>query len=42
MWGSSMKSTDDFIFSNCYKVIAQDPSDEVINDNSSLKTGVAL
>jgi hypothetical protein len=37
-----LDSSEDFIFTNCYKVIAQDPNDEVINDNSSLKTGVSL
>ena len=34
--------TRDYIFANCYKVISQDPKDEVINDNASLKTGVSL
>jgi len=32
---------DDYFYSNCYKVIGQDPKDEVIPDKSSLKTGVA-
>lgn len=35
-------ATRDFIFSSCYKVIAQDSNDEVISDNASLKTGIAL
>ena len=35
-------STDDFIYSTCYKVLAQDPNDEVINENASLKTGISL
>jgi hypothetical protein len=34
--------TRDYIFANCYKVIAQDAKDEVVNDNASLKTGVSL
>lgn len=34
-------ATRDYIYANCYKVIAQDPSDEVINDNASLKTGIS-
>ena len=34
--------TKDYIFANCYKVVACDPSDEVINDNASLKTGISL
>jgi len=32
----------DYLYSNCYKVIAQDPNDEVIPDVCSLKTGVSL
>ena len=34
--------TKDYIFANCYKVVACDPNDEVINDNASLKTGISL
>lgn len=30
-----------FMYSNCYKVIAQDPRDEIVTDGCSLKTGVA-
>ena len=41
LW-QALDSTEAYIFANCYKVIAQDPNDEVIQDNSSLKTGVAL
>ena len=41
LWGT-LDSTSDYIFSNCYKVLAQDPNDEVINDNASLKTGISL
>ena len=41
LW-KDLDSTDSYIFANCYKVIAQDPNDEVINDNASLKTGVSL
>jgi hypothetical protein len=41
MW-KDMDSTRDYIFANCYKVMASDPNDEVINDNASLKTGVSL
>lgn len=29
------------MYTNCYKVVAQDPADEVINDVCSLKTGVS-
>ncbi len=31
-------SIKDYYYSNCYKVIAQDPHDEIINDPSSLKS----
>ena len=41
MW-KEIDGTEDYIFANCYKVIAQDPNDEVINDNASLKTGISL
>lgn len=40
-WGG-LDSTSDFIYSNCYKVLGQDPADEIINDNASLKTGISL
>ena len=33
--------TTDYIFSSCYKVMSSDPNDEIIDDNASLKTGVA-
>lgn len=33
--------TTDYIFSSCYKVMGNDPNDEIIDDNASLKTGVA-
>ena len=36
-----LDSSNDYIFSNCYKVLAQDPNDEVISESSSLKTGVS-
>jgi len=32
----------DYLFSNCYKVIGQDPNDEVIPEICSLKVGVSL
>jgi len=41
LW-NNLDSTSDFIYSNCYKVISQDPNDDVINDNASLKTGISL
>ena len=41
LW-SGVDSTEDYIFTNCYKVISQDPNDEVIHDNASMKTGVSL
>jgi hypothetical protein len=41
LWGD-LDSTPDFVYTNCYKVIAQDPNDEVINDSASLKTGISL
>ena len=41
LWGG-IDASRDYIFSNCYKVISQDPNDEVINENCSLKTGVSL
>ena len=41
MWDNP-DSSRDFLYSNCYKVIAQDPKDEVINDICSLKTGISL
>lgn len=41
LW-SDLDATSDFIYANCYKVISQDPNDEVINDNASLKTGISL
>lgn len=33
-------STQDYIYSNCYKVLGQDPNDELINELVSLKTGL--
>lgn len=41
LW-EDVDSTKDYIFTNCYKVISQDPKDEIINDNASLKTGISL
>ncbi len=41
LW-SDLDSSDSYIYSNCYKVVAQDPKDEIINDNASLKTGISL
>jgi hypothetical protein len=41
LW-SDLDSTDSYIYSNCYKVVAQDPNDEIINDNASIKTGISL
>lgn len=32
----------DYLYTNCYKVLANDPSDEIISDICSLKTGVSL
>lgn len=34
----STDSTEDFYYSNCYKIIASDPNDEIISDSSSMKT----
>ena len=33
--------TTDYIFSSCYKVMSNDPNDEIVDDSASLKTGVA-
>jgi len=41
LW-SDMDATQDYVFTNCYKVVAQDSNDEVINENASLKTGISL
>jgi hypothetical protein len=41
LW-KDLDQTRDYIFANCYKVISCDPNDEVVHDNSSLKTGVSL
>ena len=41
MWENPSVS-EDYLLSNCYKVIAQDPNDEVIGDGISCKTGVSL
>lgn len=41
MWDNP-DSSRDFLYSNCYKVVAQDPKDEVIHDICSLKTGISL
>lgn len=41
MW-KGCEITKDYIFANCYKVMASDPCDEVVNDSASLKTGVSL
>lgn len=41
MW-ENPDNAKDYLFTNCYKVIAQDPKDEVIPDIVSLKTGVSL
>ena len=38
-WDSDL--TQDYVFTSCYKVIAQDTNDEVIDDGASLKSGVA-
>ena len=40
MWWNTDVTTD-YIFTSCYKVMASDSNDEIINDNASLKTGVA-
>ena len=40
MWWNTDVTTD-YIFTSCYKVMASDPNDEIINDNCSLRTGVA-
>lgn len=42
LFWSSPDNSRDYVFSNCYKVIGQDPNDEVIEDVCSLKTGVSL
>lgn len=41
MWENPNNSRD-YLFSNCYKVIGQDPKDQVVTDITSLKTGVSL
>ena len=41
MWENPSVS-EDYLLSNCYKVIAQDPNDEVISDGISCKTGISL
>lgn len=41
MWENPNNSRD-YLFSNCYKVIGQDPKDMVVTDIVSLKTGVSL
>lgn len=41
MWENPDNSLD-YLFSNCYKVISQDPQDEIVADAASLKTGVSL
>jgi len=33
--------TRDYIFTSCYKVIAADPNDEIVDERASLKSGVA-
>ena len=33
-------SSEDFFFAKCYKVVAQDPLDQIIGEESSLKTKV--
>ena len=40
MWWDTDVTTD-YIFTSCYKVMANDSNDEIITDNASLKTGVA-
>ena len=32
----------DYLYSNCYKILAYDPCDEIIADPCSLKTGISL
>jgi len=34
-------SARDYMYTNCYKVIAQDANDNVVPDETSLKTGVS-
>ena len=34
------ESVEDYVYSNCYKVIAQDPNDELITELVSLKVGL--
>ena len=41
MWENPMNSKD-YMYTNCYKVMAQDPADSVIPDSCSLKTGVSF
>jgi hypothetical protein len=31
-------NTQDYYYSNCYKIVATDPNDEIISDGSSMKT----
>ena len=40
MWWNTDVTTD-YIFTSCYKVMANDSNDEIISDSASLKTGVA-
>ena len=35
-------NSKDYMYTNCYKVMVQDPADEVIPDSCSLKTGVSF
>ena len=41
MW-ENPNNERDYLFSNCYKVIGQDPKDAVVTDITSVKTGIAL
>ena len=41
MCGGDFNSTSSFVYANTYKVLACDPGDTIILENSSLKTGIA-
>ena len=40
-WWSNPPNAENYSLANCYKVIAQDPNDEIVPDSCSAKTGVA-
>ena len=38
-WDQS--SVSDYLYSNCYKILACDPNDDLIRDQASLKNGIS-